>query len=156
MGNDREGDALFIQYAEHIRAEARAAQIARSARLRSPDSPREVAFKSSLAARTAGGDNSEAAREVERLLREHWRANGGDPAELERRLRETAYREEILALYVVPVQPPSTKPYDDAVLTQKSLQADLRTFWIAGGHDLAELKKFLSSVDEEVVSLIVA
>ena len=103
----------------------------------------------------AGGRTAETASEVERRLREHWRATGGDPAELERRLHETGYRETVLALFDGPACSAGTKEYQDAVQMHQSLQADLRTFWLAGGHDLTELKRFLWSVDAEVDSLIV-
>jgi hypothetical protein len=160
MIDDPAGDALFALYLKHKRAEARAASQERSdspgSRLsRIGASKRRPAGEADADSRIVEGGTSETVSEVERRLREHWSASGRDPVELERRLREIDYRESVLALFVGPARVPHQRDYQDAVEMEKSLQADLRNFWLAGGHDLTELGQFLSSVDADVDSLIV-
>ena len=98
---------------------------------------------------------ADAARSTADELRRLWAAEGEDPSELEKLLRRTEFRERVLGLYDGPAALADTDAYGEATKRQEFLTRELREFWLSSGHDLKELQRFESAVDEVVYSLIV-
>jgi hypothetical protein len=108
-----------------------------------------------FAARAAAAEPyAAAAGDAEASLREHWREQGWDLAELTRLLRQADYREGVLALYEGPSLLPGTEAYKRARSQQLGFASRLQEFWTASGHDFRELTGFLSQVDAEIFDML--
>jgi hypothetical protein len=127
---------LLDEYTECVRA------------LASAESTGEPADEAAAAVRVAAEE-----------LRSLWTAQGEDPAELDKLLHQTQYRERVISLYsgkaVAAAAVPESERYHQAREAQKVLTVELREFWLASGHDLADLRKFESAVDAQVIDMLI-
>ena len=103
------------------------------------------------AARRRTAVHAEQAAGLEHELRRRWVEEGRQPAELTKLLRQADYAQTVEALFSGAV---SSFRYQEALEEQKSLASDLRSFWVTSGHDLDELRRFLSSVDARALELV--
>ena len=95
---------------------------------------------------------AQAAAQAEQTLRQRWREEGRDSAELTKLVRRADYAETVLALFSYAGE--REDDYRAAVDTQKALADDLRAFWLTSGHDQTELRRFLSDVDVRATMMV--